>query len=161
MEGSTVNTKYGPVKTDHILFIAAGAFHVSKVSDLIPELQGRFPVRVDLQPLTVEDYRRILTQPENALIRQYQLLLGVDGVSLEFDDTALSLIAEYAWQENEAGENIGARRLHTLMEKILNDIAFNAGGGDAPEISVAVNAEYVKNQLSEDIHQKDVRKYIL
>jgi len=161
VEGSTVNTKYGPVKTDHILFIAAGAFHVSKVSDLIPELQGRFPVRVDLQPLTVEDYRRILTQPENALIRQYQLLLGVDGVSLEFDDTALSLIAEYAWQENEAGENIGARRLHTLMEKILNDIAFNAGGGDAPEISVAVNAEYVKNQLSEDIHQKDVRKYIL
>ena len=161
VEGSTVNTKYGPVKTDHILFIVAGAFHVSKVSDLIPELQGRFPVRVDLQPLTVEDYKRILTQPENALIRQYQLLLGVDGVSLEFDESALSLIAEYAWQENEAGENIGARRLHTLMEKILNDIAFNAGGGDAPKISVAVNAEYVKNQLSQDIHQKDVRKYIL
>ena len=161
VEGSTVNTKYGPVKTDHILFIAAGAFHVSKVSDLIPELQGRFPVRVDLKPLTAEDYKRILTQPENALIRQYQLLLGVDGVSLEFDDSALSLIAEYAWQENEAGENIGARRLHTLMEKILNDIAFNAGGGDAPQISVQVNAEYVKNQLSEDIHQKDVRKYIL
>ena len=161
VEGSTVNTKYGPVKTDHILFIAAGAFHVSKVTDLIPELQGRFPVRVDLKPLTAEDYRRILTQPENALIRQYQLLLGVDGVTLEFDDSALSLIAEYAWQENESGENIGARRLHTLMEKILNDIAFNAGGGDAPEIRVQVNAEYVKNQLSADIHQKDVRKYIL
>ena len=161
VEGSTVNTKYGPVKTDHVLFIAAGAFHVSKVSDLIPELQGRFPVRVDLKPLSVEDYRRILTQPENALIRQYQLLLGVDGVTLEFDDSALSVIAEYAWQANESSENIGARRLHTLMERILNDIAFNAGGGDAPEISVLVNAEYVKAQLSGDIHQKDVRKYIL
>jgi len=161
VEGSTVNTKYGPVKTDHVLFIAAGAFHVSKVSDLIPELQGRFPVRVDLKPLTVEDYKRILTQPENALIRQYQLLLGVDGVTLEFDDSALSVIAEYAWQANESNENIGARRLHTLMERILNDIAFNAGGGDAPEINVTVNAEYVKAQLSEDIHQKDVRKYIL
>ena len=161
VEGSTVNTKYGPVKTDHILFIAAGAFHVSKVTDLIPELQGRFPVRVDLKPLTVEDYKRILTQPENALIRQYQLLLGVDGVSLEFDDSALSVIAEYAWQANESSENIGARRLHTLMERILNDIAFNAGGGDAPQIRVQVNAEYVKAQLSEDIHQKDVRKYIL
>ena len=161
VEGSTVNTKYGPVKTDHILFIAAGAFHVSKVTDLIPELQGRFPVRVELKPLAVEDYQRILTQPENALIRQYQLLLGVDGVTLEFDDSALSVIAEYAWQANESGENIGARRLHTLLERILSDIAFNAGGGDAPEIAVKVNAEYVKAQLSADIHQKDVRKYIL
>ena len=161
VEGSTVNTKYGPVKTDHVLFIAAGAFHVSKVTDLIPELQGRFPVRVDLKPLTVEDYKRILTQPENAPIRQYQLLLGVDGVSLEFDDSALSLIAEYAWQANESSENIGARRLHTLMERILSDIAFNAGGGDAPEICVPVNAEYVKAQLSGDMHQMDVKKYIL
>ena len=161
VEGSTVNTKYGPVKTDHILFIAAGAFHVSKVTDLIPELQGRFPVRVALKPLTVEDYKRILTQPENALIRQYQLLLGVDGVSLEFDDSALSLIAECAWQANENSENIGARRLHTLMERILNDIAFNAGGGDAPQISVSVNAEYVRSQLTEDVLKKDVRKYIL
>lgn len=161
VEGSTVNTKYGPVKTDHVLFIAAGAFHVSKVTDLIPELQGRFPVRVDLKPLAVEDYRRILTQPENALIRQYQLLLGVDGVSLEFDDSALALIAEYAWQANESSENIGARRLHTLMERILSDIAFNAGGGDAPEISVQVNAEYVKAQLSGDMHRMDVKKYIL
>lgn len=161
VEGSTVNTKYGPVKTDHVLFIAAGAFHVSKVTDLIPELQGRFPVRVDLKPLTMEDYKRILTQPENALIRQYQLLLGVDGVSLEFEDSALEVIAECAWQANESSENIGARRLHTLMEKILNDIAFNAGGGDAPEIKVNINAEYVRAQLSADIHQKDVRKYIL
>lgn len=161
VEGSTVNTKYGPVKTDHILFIAAGAFHVSKITDLIPELQGRFPVRVDLKPLTVEDYKRILTQPENALIRQYQLLLGVDGVTLEFDDSALSVIAEYAWEANESSENIGARRLHTVMERILSDIAFNAGGGDAPQINVKVNAEYVKAQLAEDIHRKDVRKYIL
>ena len=118
-------------------------------------------MRVDLKPLTVEDYKRILTQPENALIRQYQLLLGVDGVELEFDESALSLIAEYAWQANESGENIGARRLHTLMERILSDIAFNAGGGDAPEIKVQVNAEYVRAQLAQDIQQKDVRKYIL
>ena len=161
VEGSTVNTKYGPVKTDHVLFIAAGAFHVSKVTDLIPELQGRFPVRVDLKPLTVEDYKRILTQPENALIRQYQLLLGVDGVSLEFDDSALAAIAECAWQDNETSENIGARRLHTLLERILNDIAFNAGGGDAPEVSVKIDADYVHRMLGTDLHRKDVRKYIL
>ena len=161
VEGTTVNTKYGPVKTDHILFIAAGAFHVAKVSDLIPELQGRFPVRVDLNPLTIEDYKRILTQPENALIRQYELLLGVDGVSLDFDDSALQAIAEYAWQANETNENIGARRLHTMLEKILNDIAFNAGGGDAPEICVHIDANYVNAQLGTDLHAKDVKKYIL
>ena len=161
VEGSTVNTKYGPVKTDHILFIAAGAFHVSKVTDLIPELQGRFPVRVDLQPLTVEDYERILTQPENALIRQYQLLLGVDGVTLEFTDEALKKIAESAWQANESDENIGARRLHTLMESILNDIAFNAGGGDAPEVKLTIDADYVGKMLSADLHRKDIHKYII
>ena len=161
VEGSTVNTKYGPVKTDHVLFIAAGAFHVSKVTDLIPELQGRFPVRVDLKPLTQEDYKRILTQPANALIRQYQLLLGVDGVSLDFTDTALDTIAECAWQANETGENIGARRLHTLLERILNDIAFNAGGGDAPEVKVSIDAEYVRKMLDADIHRKDVHKYII
>ena len=161
VEGTTVNTKYGPVKTDHMLFIAAGAFHVSKVTDLIPELQGRFPVRVDLKPLAVEDYKRILTQPENALIRQYQLLLGVDGVSLDFQDTALQTIAECAWQANETAENIGARRLHTMLERILNDIAFNAGGGDAPETCVTITAEYVNAQLGADAHAKDVRKYIL
>ena len=161
VEGSTVNTKYGPVRTDHMLFIAAGAFHVSKVTDLIPELQGRFPVRVNLKPLTREDYRRILTQPENALIRQYQMLLKVDNVSLRFEDSALEAIAEYAWQANETAENIGARRLHTLMEMILNDIAFNAGGGDAPEVEVSVDAEYVKKQLCEEIQSKDVKKYIL
>ena len=161
VEGSTVNTKYGPVRTDHMLFIAAGAFHVSKVTDLIPELQGRFPVRVDLKPLTREDYKRILTQPENALIRQYQMLLKVDNVSLTFDDSALDAIADYAWQANETAENIGARRLHTLLEKILNDIAFNAGGGDAPEVEVKVDAEYVRGQLSDDMQSKDVKKYIL
>ena len=136
VEGCTVNTKYGPVHTDHILFIAAGAFHVAKVTDLIPELQGRFPVRVDLKPLTAEDYQRILTQPKNALITQYQALLAVDGVHLEFDESALELIARHTFDANENGENIGARRLHTVMEKILSDIAFNAGGGDAPEIAL-------------------------
>ena len=161
VEGSTVNTKYGPVKTDHMLFIAAGAFHVSRVTDLIPELQGRFPVRVNLQPLTLEDYERILTQPENALIRQYQLLLKVDGVELTFDDSAIHEIAACAYTANETDENIGARRLHTILEQILNDIAFNAGGGDAPEITVNVNDAYVKNQLKQELREKDIRKYIL
>lgn len=161
VEGTTVNTKYGPVRTDHMLFIAAGAFHVSKVTDLIPELQGRFPVRVDLKPLTKEDYARILTQPENALIRQYQLLLGVDGVTLTVERDAIDAIAEYAWEANETAENIGARRLHTVLEQILGDIAFNAGGGDAPEVTVKVDAEYVEHMLHADIHAKDVRKYIL
>ena len=161
VEGSTVNTKYGPVRTDHILFIAAGAFHVAKVSDLIPELQGRFPVRVTLLPLTVEDYKRILTQPQNALIRQYQLLLGVDGVTLDFDQSAVDLIAEYTYRANERSENIGARRLQTILESILNDIAFNAGGGDAPEVVVKIDAEYVKAQLGDEDKAADLHKYIL
>ncbi|MEE1200787.1 MAG: ATP-dependent protease ATPase subunit HslU [Christensenellales bacterium] len=161
VEGSTVNTKYGPVRTDHVLFIAAGAFHVSKVSDLIPELQGRFPVRVDLKPLTAEDYKRILTQPENALIRQYQLLLGVDGVELDFTEDALDVIADCAWNANETNENIGARRLHTMLERILNDIAFNAGGGDAPQVKVSIDGSYVQEMLGADLHRKDVRKYII
>ena len=161
VEGTTVNTKYGPVRTDHILFIAAGAFHVSKVTDLIPELQGRFPVRVTLKPLTKQDYERILTQPDNALIRQYQALLKVDKVDLVFDESAVSAIAEYAWLANENAENIGARRLHTVLEQILSDIAFNAGGGDAPEIQVNVNAEYVKTQLSSEAKEADLHRYIL
>ena len=161
VEGTTVNTKYGPVRTDHILFIAAGAFHVSKVTDLIPELQGRFPVRVTLKPLTRQDYERILTQPDNALIRQYQALLKVDRVELVFDETAVAAIAEYAWLANENAENIGARRLHTVLEQILSDIAFNAGGGDAPEIQVVVNAEYVKTQLSTESKEADLHRYIL
>ncbi len=161
VEGCTVNTKYGPVNTDHILFIAAGAFHVSSVSDLIPELQGRFPVRVSLKPLTTEDYERILTQPENALIRQYQALLGVDGVQLVFEDSAIRAIAEQAFEANEHQENIGARRLHTVLEQLLSDIAFNAGGGDAPEIEVRVNAEYVSRQLHVEEKKKELSKYIL
>ncbi len=161
VEGSTVNTKYGPVKTDHVLFIAAGAFHVSKVTDLIPELQGRFPVRVDLKPLTTQDYEQILTQPKNALIRQYQLLLGVDGVTLEFTPEALKKIAECAWQANETDENIGARRLHTMLERILTDIAFNAGGGDAPEVQLTIDADYVEKMLGTELHKKDIHKYII
>ncbi|MBR0463214.1 MAG: ATP-dependent protease ATPase subunit HslU [Clostridia bacterium] len=161
VEGCTVQTKYGPVKTDHILFIAAGAFHVSKVSDLIPELQGRFPVRVELQPLTVEDYKLILTQPDNALISQYQALLAVDKVDLKFDDSALQVIAEEAYAANEKMENIGARRLHTVLEEMLSDIAYNAGGGDAPEVSVVVDAEYVKKQMAVEDRQQNLKKYIL
>lgn len=161
VEGSTVHTKYGPVKTDHILFIAAGAFHVAKTTDLIPELQGRFPVRVNLLPLTVQDYKRILTQPENALIRQYQALLKVDSVNLQFDESAIDALAEHAWQANENGENIGARRLHTVLEMLLSDIAFNAGGGDAPEVDLVVDANYVSSQLDGEIKQQDMKKFIL
>ncbi|MBQ3669520.1 MAG: ATP-dependent protease ATPase subunit HslU [Clostridia bacterium] len=161
VEGCTVNTKYGPVRTDHILFIAAGAFHVAKVTDLIPELQGRFPVRVDLKPLTVEDYKRILTQPRNALITQYKALLGVDGVNIEFEDDALELIAKHTYDANENGENIGARRLHTVLEQILSDIAFNAGGGDAPEITVTINAEYINGQLKSAVKEADLNRFIL
>lgn len=160
VEGCTVQTKYGPVKTDHILFIAAGAFHVSKVSDLIPELQGRFPVRVELKPLTVEDYRQILTQPENALIRQYKALLAVDKVELSFEDSAIQVIAEQAYAANEQRENIGARRLHTVLEELLNDIAFNAGGGDCPDVHVQVDADYVNRQMKLS-EQPDMKRYIL
>ena len=161
VEGSQVSTKYGPVKTDHMLFIAAGAFHVSKVTDLIPELQGRFPVRVDLKPLTADDYAQILTQPENALIRQYQLLLGVDGVKLEFKEDALDAIAEHAFYANEHSENIGARRLHTELEKMLSDIAFNAGGGDGAQVKVTIDAAYVESQLKAETKQQDLSRYIL
>ena len=163
VEGSTVSTKYGPVKTDHILFMAAGAFHVSKVSDLIPELQGRFPVRVELKPLNQEDYRRILTQPENALIRQYQALLGVDDMKLVFEDDALDKLAELAYAANETNENIGARRLHTLMEGLLQEISYYADGSEAggEPIEVRVNAEYVMKHLPEISIGKDLHKYIL
>ena len=163
VEGSTVSTKYGPVKTDHILFMAAGAFHVSKVSDLIPELQGRFPVRVELKPLNQEDYRRILTQPENALIRQYQALLGVDNIKLVFEDDALDKLAELAYAANETNENIGARRLHTLMEGLLQEISYYADGSEAggEPIEVRVNAEYVMKHLPEISVGKDLHKYIL
>ena len=161
VEGCAVRTKYGTVRTDHILFIAAGAFHVAKVSDLIPELQGRFPVRVELKPLTKDDYKRILVCPKNALVSQYKALLSVDGVMLEFDESALEEIACCAWSLNESNENIGARRLQTILEKVLDDIAFNAGDGDAPNITFVINADYVKKQLGEAAASNGFAKYIL
>ena len=160
VEGCTVNTKYGPVRTDYILFIAAGAFHVSKVSDLIPELQGRFPIRVKLDALKVEDYKRILTQPEHAVTKQYAALLATDNIILEFDDGALDEIAEYAYHANETSENIGARRLHTIIETLLDDISFNATG-DHPVITVSVDREYVIEHLHKEHDKEDLTKYIL
>jgi len=159
VEGSTVNTKYGPVKTDFMLFITAGAFHVAKVTDLIPELQGRFPVRVTLQSLTREDFRSILTQPENAITRQYQALLAVDHVRLSFAPEALDALAEAAFAANEAQEDIGARRLNTVFERLLEDISFNAGG-EMPDVEVDITAEYVAEHLSGD-KRRDLRQYIL
>ncbi|MBW4828673.1 MAG: ATP-dependent protease ATPase subunit HslU [Clostridiaceae bacterium] len=159
IEGSTIMTKYGPVKTDHILFIAAGAFHVSKISDLIPEIQGRFPIRVELDNLTEENFKEILTKPKNALIKQYELLLGTEGINLKFSEEAISEIAKFAYISNEQYENIGARRLHTVIEKILEDISFNAP--DLEEKYVVLNGEYIKTKLMNDIQQKDISKYIL
>lgn len=160
VEGSTVNTKYGVVKTDYMLFIAAGAFHVAKVSDLIPELQGRFPVRVNLKPLTKEDFKAILSQTDNALTRQYEALLSVDHVRLHFEDSALDALADAAQSENESKEDIGARRLHTLFEKMLEDISFNAGG-DMPDVDVVINGDYVREHLSKDGKKLDMKQYIL
>ena len=160
VEGSTVNTKYGVVKTDYMLFIAAGAFHVAKVTDLIPELQGRFPVRVNLKPLTREDFKAILSQTDNALTRQYEALLAVDHVHLHFEESALDALAQAAQQENETREDIGARRLHTLFEKMLEDISFNAGG-DMPDVDVTINGDYVAEHLGTDAKKMDMRQYIL
>ena len=160
VEGSTVNTKYGVVKTDYMLFIAAGAFHVAKVTDLIPELQGRFPVRVNLKPLTREDFKSILSKTDNALTRQYEALLSVDHVHLHFEDSALDALAEAAQTENETKEDIGARRLHTLFEKMLEDISFNAGG-DMPDVDVVINGDYVREHLCTDAKKLDMKQYIL
>ncbi|MEG0766593.1 MAG: ATP-dependent protease ATPase subunit HslU [Clostridia bacterium] len=160
VEGSTVNTKYGPVRTDFMLFIAAGAFHVAKVTDLIPELQGRFPVHVQLKSLTREDFRNILFQPENALTRQYEALLSVDHVHLVFEDSALDALAEAAWVANENGEDIGARRLHTIFEKLLEDISFNAGG-DMPDVEMCINGDYVRKHLGEEATKRDLKQFIL
>lgn len=160
VEGSTVNTKYGVVKTDYMLFIAAGAFHVAKVTDLIPELQGRFPVRVNLKPLTRDDFKKILSQTDNALTRQYEALLAVDHVHLQFDDSALDALAEAAQRANETKEDIGARRLHTLFEAMLEDISFNAGG-DMPDVNVLINGDYVREHLGEDGKTADMKRYIL
>ena len=161
VEGSTVNTKYGPVKTDFMLFIAAGAFHVAKVSDLIPELQGRFPVHVHLQSLTREDFQRILTQPDNALTRQYKALLAVDRVMLNFEDSAIEAIADAAFTANETAEDIGARRLHAVFEQLLEDIAFNAGDEDMPPVELSINGDYVRSHLSGENKPVDMKKYIL
>ncbi len=160
VEGSTVTTKYGPVKTDYMLFIAAGAFHVSKVSDLIPELQGRFPIRVKLDALTVEDYERILTQPENAVTKQYEALLLADNVRLSFDEGAKRAIAEAAFRANETSENIGARRLHTIIENLLEDISYNATG-EHPLIDVVINKDYVESHLKLASSSEDLNKYIV
>ena len=159
VEGSTVNTKYGPVKTDHILFIAAGAFHYAKPSDLIPELQGRFPIRVELHSLKIEDFVRILTEPKNSLIRQYVELLKTEEVTLEFKKDAIAEIAKIAFEVNEKTENIGARRLHAVLEKLLDDVSFQA-----PEMKgqkVTINRKYVKDRLDDIAEDQDLSRYIL
>ena len=160
VEGSTVNTKYGPVRTDFMLFIAAGAFHVAKVTDLIPELQGRFPVHVRLKSLTEDDFVNILTQTDNALTRQYAALLEVDHVHLTFEDAALREIAKISLCENESHEDLGARRLHAIFEELLEDVSFNAGGGDAPDVYLAITEQYVKEHLKAE-KTLDTKKYIL
>jgi len=159
VEGTTVNTRYGMVRTDHILFIAAGAFHVSKPSDLIPELQGRFPIRVELQSLTMEDFVRILTEPKSSLVKQYTALLETEGVKLEFTPESLDEIAHFAFRVNESTENIGARRLHTIMERVLDELSF-----DAPEKKgeqVTVDADYVRRMLTDIVKDQDLSRYIL
>jgi ATP-dependent HslUV protease ATP-binding subunit HslU len=159
VEGTTVNTRYGMVRTDHILFIAAGAFHVSKPSDLIPELQGRFPIRVELQSLTMEDFVRILTEPKSSLVKQYTALLETEGVKLEFTPESLQEIAHFAFRVNESTENIGARRLHTIMERVLDALSF-----DAPERRgehVTIDADYVRKMLSDIVKDQDLSRYIL
>jgi ATP-dependent HslUV protease ATP-binding subunit HslU len=159
VEGTTVNTRYGMVRTDHILFIAAGAFHVSKPSDLIPELQGRFPIRVELQSLTMEDFVRILTEPKSSLVKQYTALLETEGVKLEFTPESLQEIAHFAFRVNESTENIGARRLHTIMERVLDALSF-----DAPERKgehVTIDADYVRKMLTDIVKDQDLSRYIL
>jgi ATP-dependent HslUV protease ATP-binding subunit HslU len=159
VEGSSVTTKYGVVRTDHVLFIAAGAFHVAKPSDLIPELQGRFPIRVELDPLTRADFIRILTEPRNALLRQYVELLATEGVRLTFTDDAVEAVADLAIRVNEGTENIGARRLYTIMEKLLEEISFEAP--DLPGREVAIDAAYVQERLRDIVRDQDVSRYIL
>ena len=159
VEGTTVNTKYGMVRTDHILFVAAGAFHVSKPSDLIPELQGRFPIRVELEPLGREDFVRILTEPKNALVRQYMALLSTEGVTLEFTPDAIDRIADVATLVNERTENIGARRLHTVMEKLLDEVSFDAP--DLTDKTLRIDAAYVDRMLDEIARNEDLSRYIL
>ncbi len=159
VEGTTVNTKYGMVRTDHILFIAAGAFHVSKPSDLIPELQGRFPIRVELQPLGRDEFVRILTEPRSALVKQYIALMDTEGITLRFTDDAIGRIADFATIVNDRTENIGARRLHTVMEKLLDEISFE--GPDLGEKDVTIDAAYVTKMLEDIVKNEDMSRYIL
>ena len=159
VEGSTVSTKYGTIKTDHILFIASGAFHLTKPSDLIPELQGRFPIRVELDALTAEDFVRILTEPNASLTEQYQALLATEGVSVTFAPDGIQRIAELGFQVNEKTENIGARRLHTILERLLEDISYDAP--DLTEKSIVIDAAYVDEQLAEFVQDEDLSRYIL
>ncbi len=159
VEGTTVNTRYGMVRTDHILFIAAGAFHVSKPSDLIPELQGRFPIRVELQSLTMDDFIRILTEPKSSLVKQYTALLETEGVKLEFTKDALEEIARFAFRVNEGTENIGARRLHTIMERVLDEISFSASDKKGEQFKV--DAAYVGKMLADIVKDQDLSRYIL
>jgi len=159
VEGTTVNTRYGMVRTDHVLFIAAGAFHVSKPSDLIPELQGRFPIRVELQSLTMEDFIRILTEPKSSLVKQYTALLETEGVKLEFTRESLDEVAHFAFRVNEGTENIGARRLHTIMERVLDEISFEAPEKKGQQITV--DADYVRKMLTDIVKDQDLSRYIL
>jgi ATP-dependent HslUV protease ATP-binding subunit HslU len=159
IEGTTVNTRFGLVRTDHILFIGAGAFHVSKPADLIPELQGRFPIRVELTSLGKNDFVRILTEPENALIRQYEALMGTEDVRVDFTSDAVDEIAEVAEKVNAEAENIGARRLHTVMEKVMEEISFEAP--TVVEKSLRIDREYVRNQLKDVLESQDLRRFIL
>jgi len=159
VEGTTVNTRYGMLRTDHILFIAAGAFHVSKPSDLIPELQGRFPIRVELKSLTVEDFVKILTEPKSSLTKQYVALLDTEGIKLEFTTDALEEIAIFSAKVNESTENIGARRLHTIMERVLDKLSFEAP--DMKEKNVTIDREYVRKTLVDIVQDTDLSRYIL
>lgn len=159
VEGTTVNTRHGFVRTDHILFVAAGAFHVSKPADLIPELQGRFPIRVELKSLSEEDFIRILKEPKNALVKQYMALLDTEGIKLNFTDDSLEEIARFAARVNESAENIGARRLHTIMEKLLEEISFE--GPDLKKKNIKIDSAYVRKQLAEIVKDQDLSKYIL
>ena len=159
VEGSVINTKHGPVKTDHILFIGAGAFHTAKPTDLIPELQGRFPIRVELENLDKETFVKILTVPENALLKQHKALLETEGIEIEFTEEAIDEIATMAFLMNEQTENIGARRLHTILEKLLEDISFNIP--DMEEEKIVIDQDYVKEKFAEKIHPEDIDRYIL
>jgi ATP-dependent HslUV protease ATP-binding subunit HslU len=159
VEGTTVQTRYGNVKTDHVLFIAAGAFHRARPSDLMPELQGRFPIRVELQPLTRDDFLRILTEPTSSLTRQYQAMLKADGVQVEFKADGLAAIADAAWQVNQTTQNIGARRLHTILERLLEDVSFHAP--DMQGQTVTIDAAYVHQKLDAVVQTEDLSKFIL